>query len=146
VPHVQRWANDKKYDGGQSSTAEKQLRDFYRRLLNFTISSEALGGNYEDLHFYNRENTDEYNDRLLSYFRWSDIERLVIVSNFDADKAYSFQLKIPKSIIKELSISEGSYPMIDMLYGSEKVLVVNDSIGSIDVALKPLESFILKMN
>jgi len=146
VPHLQRWVNDKKFDGGQSTEAEKQLRDFYRRLLNYTIASDALGGSYEDIHFYNKDNTEGYNHRLLSYVRWTDIERLVIISNFDAYKEYSITLKIPKNVIEEWGIAPGSHPMTDMLYGSEKIMMVNDSIGSIDLNLKPLESFILKMD
>ena len=138
VPHFQRWVNDKKFDGGQSTDSEIQLRDFYRRLLNFTISSDALGGAYEEIHFYNKDNTEGYNHRILSYVRWSDLERLIIISNFDADESYSFTLKIPESIISEWGIAKGEHPTIDMLYGSEKILTVNDTIGSIDVDLKPL--------
>ena len=35
VPTLQRWVNNKQFDGGQSTDEEKVLRDFYRRLLNF---------------------------------------------------------------------------------------------------------------
>ncbi|MEL6483215.1 MAG: alpha-amylase family protein, partial [Bacteroidota bacterium] len=34
VPHHQRWVNNKQFDGGQLSDEERQLRDFYKRLLN----------------------------------------------------------------------------------------------------------------
>ncbi len=146
VPNHQRWLNDKKFDGGQLSQEEKQLRDFYKRLLNFTIASEALGGNYEDIHFYNKEHTANYNHRVLSFVRWTGTEKLIITSNFDSDTPQEFQLKIPKDIIEEWHIEKGEHPAIDMLYGSEKMMVVNDSIGQIDIHLKPLESFILKID
>ncbi len=146
VPHLQRWVNEKKYDGGQSTEDEKQLRDFYRRLLNFTIASDALGANYEDIHFFNKENTDTYDHRLFSYVRWSEIERLIIISNFDDEQVHDLQLKIPKSILDQWNVTYGEYPLTDMLYGSEKTLMVNDSIGMVDLKLQPLESFILKMN
>jgi len=55
VPAFQRWVNDKKFDGGQSTKEELKLRDFYKRLLNFTISSDALMGEYADIHQYNRQ-------------------------------------------------------------------------------------------
>ena len=50
VPSYQRWVNNKQFDGGQSTEDEKSLRDFYKRLLNFTINSNALAGNYQDVH------------------------------------------------------------------------------------------------
>ncbi len=75
VPHYQRWVNDKKFDGGQLTEEEKELRDFYKRLLNFTISSEALMGRYEEIHFYNKENTVGYDHRVLSFVRWTQEEK-----------------------------------------------------------------------
>ena len=92
---MQRWVNDKKFDGGKSTTEELALRDFYKRLLNFTIKSDALMGEYQDLHQFNRENTENYNAKLLSYTRFSNNEKLIIIANFDAEKAFEFELKIP---------------------------------------------------
>jgi hypothetical protein len=57
VPSFQRWVNDKKFDGGQLRPQETLLRDFYKRLLNFTIGSDALMGAYQEIHFYNKEQT-----------------------------------------------------------------------------------------
>ncbi|MEO0902055.1 MAG: alpha-amylase family protein, partial [Bacteroidota bacterium] len=82
VPHHQRWMNNKKFDGGLLSENEQQLRDFYKRLLNFTISSEALMGEYEEIHFFNKEKTENYDHRVLSYARWSPNQKLIMVSNF----------------------------------------------------------------
>ena len=49
VPHHQRWMNGGKFDGGQLKPEEKELRDFYKRLLNFTIKSDALMGEFLSL-------------------------------------------------------------------------------------------------
>ncbi|MGB5403491.1 MAG: alpha-amylase family protein [Robiginitalea sp.] len=145
VPHLQRWVNDKKFDGGQSTAAEKELREFYSRLLNFTIQSEALMGAYEDIHYYNKEHTPTYDHRVYSFVRWSAGERLVIVSNFDARKSYSFSLKIPPHIIEAWEVPSGRYPLQEMLYGNVKaVLEVSEGQGAIAVDLAPLESFIFQ--
>ena len=142
VPHHQRWVNDKKFDGGQLSESEKELRDFYKRLLNFTISSEALMGAYEEIHFYNKEHTDNYDHRVLSYVRWSDREKVLVVSNFDSDRSYEFELKIPPHIIEAWAMDNGSYEMNEMLYGAKATLEVNDGTGQIKISLNPLESVI----
>lgn len=146
VPHHQRWVNHKKFDGGQLSDEEKELRDFYRRLLNFTIGSRALMGEYQDIHYYNREHTDNYNHRVLSYVRWSKEEKLIVVSNFDADENYSFELKIPGDIIAKWNLENGSYKAIDQLYGLKTAAFnVEDGIGKLKIGIGPLESFIFKL-
>ena len=142
VPHHQRWVNNKKYDGGQLSDREKKLRDFYKRLLNFTISSDALMGEFEDIHFYNKENSEGYGHRVFSYVRWSDAEKLIIVSNFQADDSRVFELKIPKEIIQKWNLQDGEHPTVDALYGSSKRLKIENGIGKLDIVLNPLESFI----
>lgn len=145
VPSFQRWVNDKKFDGGQLTHPEYRLREFYKRLLNFTIESDALTGAYQDIHFFNKEHTENYDHRVLSYVRWSANEKLVVVTNFDSEKRYAFELKIPNTIIDEWNLKDGRYLMKDALYGSEKELVVTNGIGQVGIALHPLESFILEL-
>lgn len=146
VPSYQRWVNNKQFDGGQSTDEEKELRDFYKRLLNFTINSSALVGNYQDIHILNRENTSDYTDRILSFVRWSADEKLIIVSNFDADLSQSFELQLPENIMKSWNLNDGTYPFIDVLYQQfTSELKVSNGKASIQIQLKPLESFILKL-
>jgi glycosidase len=146
VPAHQRWMNNKKFDGGQSTAEEKELRDFYRRLLNFTISSSALTGGYQDIHEYNRENTEGYNDKVLSYSRWSESEKLLVISNFDAENSQEFKLLVPQEVIYAWQLEDGVYEFEDMLYEefSAKLIVTNGQ-GNIRVQLQPLESFILQL-
>lgn len=146
VPHHQRWMNDKKFDGGQLSEEEKSLRDFYKRLLNFTIASNALMGDYADIHYYNREHTENYDHRVLSFVRWSEDEKLIVISNFDAHKEYSFELKIPNEIIQKWNVKNGKFDLKDALYGQESSLIVEDGVGKIHVVINPLNSFIFELN
>ncbi|MFS4468619.1 alpha-amylase family glycosyl hydrolase [Maribacter sp. 2210JD10-5] len=145
VPNFQKWVNDKKFDGGQLSEKESNLRDFYKRLLNFTIKSDALMGSYEEIHFYNKANTENYDHRVLSYVRWSETQRLIVVSNFDGNKSYEFDLKIPAEIISRWNLVNGKYNLKDVLYGSEQNLIVSEGSGHIPVRLNPLESFIFEL-
>ena len=146
VPTLQRWVNDKKFDGGQSSDEEKALRDFYKRLLNYTISSSALAGNYQDIHAHNRYNTEWYNDKVLSFVRWSEDEKLIIISNFNADNIYGFELGLPKDIIEKWNLKDGEYQVEDQLYKTYKsTLKVSNNNATVRVDVKPLESFILKI-
>lgn len=146
VPSVQRWVNNKQFDGGQSTDEEKSLRDFYKRLLNFTINSSALMGKYQDIHARNRNVTENYDEKILSYVRWSDEEQLIVISNFDAKKSYEFELKIPDNIIADWKLDKGSYELKDQLYNTYKTrLDVGQGDGSIKLKLAPLQSYILKL-
>jgi len=146
VPAHQRWVNNKEFDGGQLTNEEKNLRDFYKRLLNFTISSSALVGDYQDIHLYNREHTEGYRAKVLSFVRWSDDEKLIIVSNFDNKKSYGFELKIPKHVIEPWKLAEKTYDVEDQLYNQfNTTLIVENGIGTIKIKVDALQSFILKI-
>lgn len=146
VPAHQRWVNNKQFDGGQLTSEEKELRDFYKRLLNFTINSSALVGNYQDIHVFNRKNTKNYTDKVLSFVRWSDDEQLIIISNFDDKKSHEFELKIPENIISRWKLSDGNYKTVDQLYNQfTSTLDIKNGVGIVKLRLNALESFILKI-
>lgn len=68
VPNHQRWMNGGKFDGGQLSKSEKELRDFYKRLLNFTLKSSALMGKYQEIQGINRYATEGIIQRFILLF------------------------------------------------------------------------------
>ncbi|PQJ78720.1 alpha-amylase [Polaribacter porphyrae] len=146
VPSLQRWVNDKSFDGGQSTKEEADLRDFYKRLLNFTINSDALMGKYADIHQYNRENTEWYNEKVLSFVRYSENEKLIVISNFNAENTYGFELALPENITQKWNLKEGKYQFKDQLYNEfSSTLVVKDKKAKIRIDIKPLQSFILQL-
>ncbi len=145
VPAHQRWMNDGKFDGRQLTAAEKDLNNFYKTLLSFSSKSPALMGEYKEIHSYNRENTENYNDKIFSFVRWKDEERLLIVSNFE-ELAHKFQLKLPKELIEEWQLPDGTYALVDQLSGNQDFeLEVKEGEASINLKLKELGSFILKL-
>lgn len=145
VPNHQKWMNEGKFDGGQLSQSEKDLRDFYKRLLNFTLKSDALMGKFQEIQSLNRNETANYGHNVYSFVRWSASEKLIVVSNLSSDYAENFDLKIPHDIILSWKLKDGSYPLKDQLFGSSSVLKVENGIGILKMSLKPSESFILKL-
>ncbi len=146
VPTHQRWMNNGKFDGGSSTSEEKELRDFYKRLLNFTINSEALMGEYAEIHHYNRQNLDNYTRKIFSFVRWNENEKLLIISNFDDLVNYDLDLQIPSEIIKKWSLEGGTYVLEDQLYKTTKTkLIVENGIGTTNIKLDTLNSFIFKL-
>lgn len=145
VPSHQRWMNNGKFDGGQLTEGEKKLRDFYKRLLNFTIKSDALMGKFQELQTVNRHETKDYDQHLYSYVRWSANEKLIVVVNFSGEKDLYFDLKIPADIIATWELKDGSYPLKDQLYGGATTLKVEHGVGTLKVNIQPNESFIYKI-
>jgi glycosidase len=145
VPNHQRWMNGGKFDSGQLSQSEKDLRDFYKRLLNFSLKSDALMGQFQEIQGVNRHETANYDEKIYSYVRWSDVEKLIVVANFSKDKNFTFDLKVPADVVSKWQLHDGAYPVKDQLYGSTSSLKVTNGVGVLHVSIKGTESFIFKL-
>jgi len=145
VPNHQRWMNGGLFDGGKLTQKEKELRDFYSRLLNFTLTSEALMGKFQEIQTINRNETQNYDPGLYSYVRYTSHEKLIIITNFSWVTTSKFELRVPKDVISKWNLIDGSYTVKDQLYGSSVVLNVANGIGTIKLTMKPSESFIFKL-
>lgn len=146
VPSVVRWVNDKNFDGGKSTSEELALRDFYKRLLNFSLENSAIMGEYADIHWHNRQHTEWYNDRVHSFVRWSETDKLIIVTNFDANDTFGFELQLPQDIIQQWKLNDGTYEAIDQLYGEEEaMLTIEEQLGKMRIDIKPLQSFVFRV-
>ena len=98
--------NGGKFDGGQLSSDEKDIRDFYKRLLNFTTKSDALMGDFMSIHEPNLEAGLGYDFGLYSYVRWNDTEKLVIVTNFNQNTPVTCEVIIPADVINKMNIQD----------------------------------------
>ena len=146
VPHHQRWMNNGKFDGGQLSSSEKELRDFYKRLLNFSLKSSALMGGYQEIQGANRNIVQGYDKDLYTFARWSKEEQLIVVANFSSTIASNYEMRVPADLLEKWNIKDGTYTLVDQLYGKYKTeLKVINGEGRASIAIAPSESFILKL-
>lgn len=146
VPHHQRWMNEGKFDGGQLKPEEKELRDFYKRLLNFTLKSSALMGEYEQIQDANLNAGLNYDFGLYSYVRWSEDEKLVIVVNFNQNTAVQCKVIIPADVVKKMNLKDGKFKLKDQLYGKNSTeLIIENGVGQFALKILPGESFIYKI-
>ena len=145
VPNHQRWMNGGKFDGGKLSDSEKNLRDFYKRLLNFSLKSKALMGEFQEIQSLNRAETAGYDPGIYSFVRWSENEKLLVVANFSWFTKSNFDLKIPFDVIAKWNLKDGSYSIKDQLYGSEAILKVENGVGEVKLIIGTSESFVFKL-
>lgn len=146
VPHHQRWMNNGKFDGGQLSEKEKSLRDFYKRLLNFSLKSSALMGSYQEIQGANRNIVQGYDKDLYTFARWSENEKLIIIANFSSEVSSAYEMQVPADLLAKWDVKDGTYKLKDQLYGTFTTeLQVRDGKGYANIQIAPSESFILKL-
>ena len=146
VPAHQRWMNNGKFDGGQLSDSEKALRDFYSRLLNFTVTSSALMGAFQEIQFANRYHVQGYDTGIYSYLRWSETEKLIIVVNFSSEIKSTFDLKIPAFMIEKWGLANGKHKLKEQLYKKNNAsLIVSNGEGIVALTIAPSDSYILSL-
>ncbi len=146
VPEHQKWMNDGTFDGGQLTDNQRDLRQFYVNLLRFSATSQALLGEYQEIHTANRQANKNYDQKLFSFVRWNQDEKLIIVSNFDAEKQYDLPLVIPVEIIEKWKLDKAEYEVTDQLYQQFSAkMTLKNGVGEIMVKLAPLESLVLKI-
>ncbi|MBU2553917.1 MAG: alpha-amylase family protein [Bacteroidetes bacterium] len=146
VPNHQRWMNNGAFDGGQLTEEETNLRDFYVDLLNIVRDHSAFSGKYKEIHRHNRAHTPYYNDRVFSFARWNDDEKLIVVTNFDAENTFGFSVSLDWDLINEWNLQPGVYELVNLLDDQQAYpMKVDEQGASVRVDLKPLESVILKM-
>jgi glycosidase len=143
VPHHQRWMNGGKFDGGQLKPEEKELRDFYKRLLNFTVKSDALMGEFLSLQEENLGANLGYDFGLYSFVRWNEKEKLVIITNFNQNTAVNCEVIVPADVVKKMNLKDGTFVLKDQLYGSsQSELKISNGVGKFKLSIQPGESFI----
>jgi glycosidase len=121
VKSIQAWSNGGKFDGGKLTQEQKDLRAFYQKLLNVTLSEKAItDGLMYDLEFANFENNKFNTHEQYAYFRKFEDELLLIVLNFD-DKHLDTEVCFPYEAFQYLELKDGqTYSVVNLLNDSDK--------------------------
>lgn len=152
VPAHQGWLNNGKYDGGGLTAEQQQLREFYRALLSFSSQSTALQGEFYNLHQANlinvqADSANGYNEKLLSFARWNQQQKLIVIANF-AEQPAQFTLKLPTDLLQQWGWQHGEYPLTDILTGQTLPLQIQSRSASqqglLTLQLAPLGSMVLQ--
>ena len=104
-------------------------------------------GEYREVHYHNKENTENYDHRIFSFVRWSNDEKLIVISNFDTERSYDIDFKLPPELITTWELEPKDYALKEQLYGVyNPILKIEDEVASMPLKIAPLESFIFKLN
>ncbi|WP_114634629.1 alpha-amylase family protein [Vibrio splendidus] len=137
VPQHQKWMNGGKFDGGQLSDDEKQLRLFYQRVMTFALNHSSMTGEYQDLH-----KSNQLSDSIYAFLRFNNEELVIAAANFSQSMTDNIELKITAEVIQELGITDGSYPLKEHIEGvQQQTLYVENGVGYFSAELNPLAAF-----
>ena len=140
VPEHQKWLNQGKCDGGKLSAEQRQLRDFYRRLLTLSGSSEAIrSGKFYELQDANNLGK-EYNQRhLYAYLRYTAKQKVLVVVNFSPDKSYHPTISIPTEALTAMGLDPKKF------YTYTDLLNEEEARNSLYITLAPLSAHIFEI-
>ncbi len=143
VPQHQKWVNGGKYDGGQLSDEQKQLRQFYGDILNLATNNPAIArGDYADLTEYN-VGVKNTSDRIQTFIRVAEDDRLIIVSGFNS-KLEHVKIQLSKEAIDKFKLAQdGVYIGRDLLRSGTEIGL--DSHFTFELDIPPYSSFIFKI-
>lgn len=140
VPEHQKWLNNGLFDGGQLSAEQKNLRNFYRTLLNIAQNNEAIyAGEFYELMLANQYQPG-FNERLYIYLRYTGTQRILIIVNFNRERC-QLTVKLPDDLINKLNLS-GDIEFNDLL--SNTNYKVNNIFNGLNITLPATGGVILR--
>ncbi len=145
VSSLQAWANKGKFDGRHLSNEQKELRSWYKRLLNLTQSEAALReGLMFDLMYV--QDAEFNRKKHYVFMRKYKDETLLIAVNFDA-REEKIKIVIPPAAFAYLELEEkASVSMKDLLTGKEYSNIPLCTDKAIELNVGAWKGMILKVN
>ena len=136
VDTVWRWNNQGRWNGALLTAEEKDLRKFYRTLLNLCNSEKALAkGQFFDLMYANGENWHIDKHRQFAFLRKSGDEVILVIVNFN-DNVAQVGVNLPGHAFSFLKMhpTDGLIEANDLLSGkTEQITFTPDKQTLTDV-------------
>lgn len=135
VEKIRRMLNKGVCDG-QLTVQETQLRDMYRRVLALCNNEESIReGLFFDLMYVNYENQHFNPHRQYAYMRASEREVVLVVVNFDSEKA-DVGINIPAHAFECLKMSPGQRFASELLTGERRRLTLAPDV-QLELSVQP---------
>jgi len=110
IPEHQKWMNNGAFDGGKLVGAQKELRNYYKKLLQFTGGSDAIANGQ----LWEIPVSGNMNKRMYGYVRYTTNQRLLILVNFDRHYRMESQVQIPPDILQNRPFTMAADQLSDL--------------------------------
>jgi len=147
IESVQNWFNNGKFGEDKLTDEQKQIRSFYKKLLNIVLTEKAITeGQLFDLEYANFNKPSFDTHRQLAYFRKYADQLLLIVVNFDStDK--QIKISIPAEAFDYLEIEDGKNMIFNDILNADKELITTiiNSTKEFEILISKHSARILKL-
>ena len=151
MPKHQKWMAGGKFDGSEFTDDQRKLYDFYKKILNFRLTSDAINkGAFYDLMWVNPWYSNFDPQYVYAFLRYHEEERLLVVINFNLEESRCCKVKISDDALEYMNLQPTANGQMltatDVMTGEEIQYNIND-VGTqgIEVNLKPADVKILKL-
>ncbi len=105
MPKHQKWMADGKFDGSGFSVEQRKLYDFYKKLLNFRLTSDAINkGAFYDLMWVNPWYSNFDPHYVYAFLRYYNNDRLLVVINFNQNESRYCEVKIAEDALEYIGL------------------------------------------
>lgn len=95
MPKHQKWMAGGKFDGSEFTDDQRKLYDFYKKILNFRLTSDAINkGAFYDLMWVNPWYSNFDPQYIYAFLRYFNNDRLLVVINFNQNESRYCEVKI----------------------------------------------------
>ncbi|MDR1516960.1 MAG: alpha-amylase family protein [Dysgonamonadaceae bacterium] len=143
---LRRWNNKGKWNDDLLSEAEKDLKNFYARLIALCNKESALReGLFYDLMPANYENSDFNSTRQFAFLRGKNKEAVLVVANFDASEA-DISIYIPEHAFAFFGLAKTDVGIATPLFAADKTMVPFSVKTPLRIAVSPNSGEIYKIS
>lgn len=103
MPEHQKWMNNGKFDGGGLIADQTLLRQFYQKILNFSLRYDAIAnGEFYDLMWANPYGSLPQRNKIYIWLRHTSKQKLLFVISFDKSHDQQIRIKISDHAFNEM--------------------------------------------
>ena len=148
MPKHQKWMSEGKFDGGGFSDEQRRLFDFYSKLLNFRLTSNAVNkGAFYDLMWVNPWYSNFDPQYVYAFLRYYNEERLLVVANFNMNESRYCQVKISEDALEYMRMEPSVSGVAEDVFTGEKIeyRLEEVAVRGIEMTLEPASVKVLKL-
>ena len=145
IESVRNWRNKGEFTGKLLTEGQKQLRDYYIRILQLCNKNKAIQeGQFYDLMYLNFDRPNFNPDKQYAYMRYYENEWLLIVANFDSVDVDA-SIFIPAHVFDFFEIDDAKIGQIKDLLTNKKSNAQIKRNSPCYVSIKAYDAVILKI-
>ena len=151
MPRHQKWMASGYFDGCDFTDEQKKLYDFYKKILNFRLTSDAINkGAFYDLMWVNPWYSNFDPQYVYAFLRYFNNDRLLVVINFNQNESRYCEVKISEDALEYMglrsTVNSQQSTVLDIFTG-EKIEYDLEEVSTRGIAmtLEPCGIKILKL-